>query len=207
MVLLRKLIDARSDEFEKISRTSGLSADDEAFIQQIALDIRHSLGDPDANHESVTEQFQPSNLFSPFRNLLLNSLADSFHEHGLISVGENIWSTMQSDGKPKHALVLVSGVNELSTSIALRALSEKDTFVDRPLGGLLEIKQGTGSGPRRITGGTPKWLTRAYGTAELLTKIDDVLARFPDRPSAYELFDTKEELEQYRDMVTQYSES
>lgn len=207
IALLRKLIDARSDEFEKISKTSGLSLDDKAFIQHIVLDIRSSLGDPDANHELVTEQFRPSNLFSPFNNLLLNSSADSFHEHGLISVGENIWSMMQSGEKPKHALVLVSGVNELSTSIALRALSERDTFVEHPLGGILEIKQGTGSGPKRITGGTPKWLTRGYVTADLLAKIDEVLERFTDRPSAYELFDTKEELEQYRGMVTQYFDS
>jgi hypothetical protein len=204
VVLLRKLMDARTEEFEEISsRASEPSSLDKARIEKIVLSIRQRIGAPEANHDSVTDLFRPSNIFSPFSSLLLHAGADTNHQHGVISLGENIWSKI-SHGTPKHALVFVGGTHELSTAIALRDLSAKEALVDYPLGGILETISGNAPGPKRVTGVGSKWITEKYQAHNLLNKIDRVLETFADVPSANTLFDTQTELEDYRDMVAKY---
>lgn len=207
VLLFRRLMDAEPAAMDAESaRFTDISDEDKQLIKEKVLGIRALMSAHDMKYEDMTELFRPDRIFSPLKQLLIHGSRDSRHEYAVISLGENIWANMLREKKdvPRRALILVSGTHELSTSLAVRALSSKETLRGHPLGGVLDITKGRAVGPKYVTGSRYDWRTLAYDAREVLDKTEEVLQSFDKRPSAFALFEKKEELEMYREVVRQY---
>jgi hypothetical protein len=186
---------------------------DPAVVQEIknmVFKIRHDfMGNLSANNRDISEQFRPQKIFSPLDPKLRSCVNDNRHERAIISLGENPWSKRlrkKNPTLPRYEVIVVAGINPLSTAIAVKALSKKGNFVERPLGGLLDIIEDRRHGEyKRVIESTYDWLTTPYEVKDILTSIDHALAHFDERPNSFTLFNTSESLRSYREIIEHYS--
>lgn len=211
---LYRMLETPQDQIDVTSprfTSTGVKRDDLEKIKEIVYDIRYRLmRNMRANNDDITEQFRPKELFSPLEPGLFSCDVDTGHERALISLGENPWARLLREDDPKHpkyALIAVAGTNFLSTALAIKALGSREDFLDRPLGGLLEIIESNSDGIRHVTESWYEWLTQPYQVKDVLTKVDAALESFAERPDAFTLFNSEAELENYRKVVQEYSES
>jgi hypothetical protein len=198
-------IEVTSHEFSR----RGIDVAERLKIKDEVLKIRNLTVNAHATSDDVAEIFRPTQYFSPFEPTLRHCTSDENNGYAVISIGENFWSSLLPQADKDHkrfALLAVCGTNKLSTAVALKALSTKykENFRDRPLGGVLKITGSGRSGIRRVRDSTFDWLTQEYKAPELLIMIDDTLRSFKENPDAYApMFNSKEDMDPYREMVKQ----
>ncbi|HEY0101337.1 MAG TPA: hypothetical protein VGB76_20605 [Pyrinomonadaceae bacterium] len=193
-------VDLRSPDY------NGVEMAHRRQIEDMVFRIRELVGDSEATNEKVTNMFRPKEMFSPLDRTLHDADGNSNQEFAVISLAENYWANLlrKKEEPPKFASIVVAGVNELSTTVAVRALSKKSDLRERPLGGLLDIRKPPAPGLKRITGAGDKWLTLPYEAQDVLRKVDLALESFERRPSAFNLFDDQRELGLYREIVKRH---
>jgi hypothetical protein len=180
---------------------------DRRKIKELVFIIRDLAGDTSATNKDVTELFQPTEMFSPFEQTLRHATSASYHEVAVISLGENYWANLlrKKGEPPRYASIFVAGVNEMSTTAAVRVLGNKEELRKHPLGGLLDIWWTHLLGPRRMAGARHKWFTREYEAHEVLKKVSQIPQQSSGkREGAFGLFEEKGELELYKELVEQH---
>ncbi|HEX8072934.1 MAG TPA: hypothetical protein VF546_23515 [Pyrinomonadaceae bacterium] len=182
---------------------------DRQKIKDLVVELRRLSGKSEATNHDITELFRPTYMFSPLWSTLAPLTADTNHEFAVISLGDNLWANLlrqEDKTHPRYALIAVSGINRLSTALAVKALSHAEALHERPFGGLLEVAPDKAIELKQVTNTNPKWLTKPYQAPSVLQKIDQSMRAFDERPDAFTLFEMRRELERYREMVAQYVE-
>lgn len=183
---------------------SGVGLRDRNKIKDLVTEVRYELlKNPDAKNEDVIDQFQPWALFSPLQPRLIRYVKDEIHDFAILSVGENPWAEelrKHDSEHPRFAVIAAFGSHELSTALAIKALSKFKEVQMYPLGGVLKITAARVIGPERVNESFYDWLTKPYKTQEVLERIKTAPPPESDPNGAFSIF-TGEELNNFSSMT------
>ena len=205
--MLYRMMETPQDEIDLhkapfIDSNVGLS--DRKQIKDLVAEIRYELlNNPEAKNEDVTDQFRPLALFSPLQPRLIRYVKDEDHDFAILSLGENPWAEelrKHDIEHPRFSVIAAFGSHELSTALAIKALSKFKEVQMHPLGGVLTITAARVIGPERVNESFYDWLTKPYNAQEVLERINTAQPPESDPNGAFSIF-TGEELNNYSSMT------
>lgn len=197
-------IDVTSEKFASF----GIPLEKRDEIKNFLLMIRGLMNSLGADNKDILERFRPKEMFTPLKSDLISTSSDTHREYAIISLGENPWGTLLKEvdsQHPSYTAVVVAGINENSTTLALKALSSRGNFKMRPCGGILEVSEPSSSntGVDRVENSDYKWVTSEYDLDGLLDSLKRSSASFGGRANSFKLF-SEDEMRNYQSLIRKF---